>query len=113
LSFFKKNTLSAMSAKYMSRYEAAFLCTHPKGPKMLQSAAAKYMGKSKSFAQKWVQRYNATKSVDDFPERGSKGKMDKKGDKMIANLFSRNPGLTLRQGQAKLKKGLNISHETI
>lgn len=33
---------------------------------------------------------------------------------MIANLFSRNPGLTLRQGQSKLKqKGLDISHVTI
>ncbi|KYN37588.1 hypothetical protein ALC56_07787 [Trachymyrmex septentrionalis] len=36
----------------------------------------------------------------------------KKDDKKIVNLFSRNPGLTLRQGQAKLKqKGLDISYE--
>ena len=34
--------------------------------------------------------------------------------KKIVNLFSRNPGLILRQGQAKLKqKGLDISYETI
>ena len=38
----------------------------------------------------------------------------KKDDKKIVNLFSQNPGLTLRQGQAKLKqKGLDISYETI
>ena len=51
-----------------------------------------------------------TKNVDDLPERGSICKVDKK----IVNLFSRNPGLTLRQGQAKLKqKGLDISYEII
>jgi len=33
---------------------------------------------------------------------------------MIVNLFSRNPSLTLRQEQVKLKqKGLDISHVTI
>ncbi|KYN36663.1 hypothetical protein ALC56_08454 [Trachymyrmex septentrionalis] len=37
-----------MSTKYASRYEAVFLCTHPKDPKMSQLAAAKYMKKSKS-----------------------------------------------------------------
>lgn len=102
-----------MSAKYATRYEAVFLCSHSKGLKMSQSPAAKYMGKSKQFVQKWVQRYKATKNVDDLPERGSIGKLKKKDDKMIANLFSRNPGLTLRQGQSKLKeKGLDISHVT-
>ena len=41
-------------------------------------------------------------------------KWTKKDDKKIMNLFSRNPGLTLRQGQAKLKqKDLDISYETI
>jgi len=34
-------------------------------------AAAKYMGKSKSFVAKWVQQYKKTKNVDDLPERGS------------------------------------------
>ena len=43
-----------------------------------------------------------------------KCKVDKKDDKKIVNQFSRNPGLTLRQRQAKLKqKGLDISYETI
>lgn len=81
---------------------------------MSQSAAAKYMRKSKAFVQKWVQRYKVAKNVDDLPERGSIGKVDKKDEERIVNLFSRNPGLTLRQGQAKLKaKGLDISYETI
>jgi len=103
-----------MSAKYASRYEAVFLCTHPKDPKMSQSAAAKYMKKSKAFVQKWTQRYTVAKNVDDLPERGLIGKVDKKKEKKIVNLFSRNPALTLRQGQAKLKsKGLDISYETI
>lgn len=103
-----------MSAKYASRYEAVFLCIHPKGPKMSQSAAAKYMRKSKAFVQKWIQRYKVAKNVDDLPERGSIGKVNKKDEKRIVNLFSRNPALTLRQGQAKLMaKGLDISYETI
>ena len=103
-----------MSTKYASRYEAVFLCTHSKGPKMSQLATAKYMKKSKSFVQKWVQRYNVAKNVNDLPEHGSICKVDKKDYKKIVNLFSRNPGLTLRQGQAKLKqKDLDISYETI
>ena len=74
------------------------------------------MKKSKSFVQKWMQRYNMVKNVDNLPERGSICKVDKKDYKKIVNLFSRNPDLTtsLRQEQAKLKqKGLDISYETI
>ena len=41
-------------------------------------------------------------------------KWTKKDDKKIVNLFSRNPGLTLRQRQAKLKqKDLDIPYEII
>ena len=54
------------------------------------------------------------KNVDDLPNVAQKCKVDKKDDKKIVNLFSQNPGLTLRQGQAKLKqKGFHISYETI
>lgn len=103
-----------MSAKYVKRYEAVFLCSHPKGPKLTYSAAAKYMRRSKQFVQKWVERYKATKNVDDLPERGTRGKVTAKDEKTILQLFSKNPGLTLRQGQARLKeKGLDISHITI
>ncbi|KYQ56104.1 hypothetical protein ALC60_04992 [Trachymyrmex zeteki] len=35
-----------MSAAYASRFEAVFLCTHPKGPKMSYAAAGRYMKKS-------------------------------------------------------------------
>lgn len=112
--FWKRNTLNIMSAKYASRYEAVFHCIHPKGPKMSQSAAAKYMRKSKAFVQKWIQRYNVAKNIDDLPQSGSISKLDKKDEKRIVNLFSRNPALTLRQRQAKLKsKGLDVSYETI
>ena len=41
-----------MSIRYASRYKIVFLCTHPKGPKISQSATAKYMRKSKAFIQK-------------------------------------------------------------
>lgn len=58
-----------MSAAYASRYEAVFLCTHPKGPQMSFSAAARYMKKSKDFVRKWVNRYKQEKNVDDLPNR--------------------------------------------
>jgi len=37
-----------------SRYEA--VCSYPKGPKMIHTAAAKYMKKSRTFVAKWVKR---------------------------------------------------------
>ena len=59
-----------MSSVYAKRFEAVFLCTHPKGPLMSYTAAAKYIKKSKWFVKKWVERYKAKKTVDDLPERG-------------------------------------------
>lgn len=103
-----------MSAAYASRYETVFLCFHPKGSKMSYLAAAKYMGKSKSFVAKWVQQYKKTKNVDDLPERSSIGKVTPNMGKKIVNLFKRNPTLTLRQGAAKLKqKDIEVSCTTI
>ena len=40
-----------MSSVYAKRFEAVFLCTHPKGPLMSYTAAAKYIKKSKSFVK--------------------------------------------------------------
>ncbi|CAK9826175.1 hypothetical protein ANTRET_LOCUS4064 [Anthophora retusa] len=102
-----------MSAAYASRFEAVFLCKHPKGPKMSHAAVAKYIGKSKTFVKKWVVRYESTKTVD-LPDGGVKRKFSEKDDKRILTIFSKNPGLLLRQGQMKLEeKGLNISLDTI
>ena len=50
-----------MSSVYAKRFEAVFLCTHPKGPLMSYTVAAKYIKKSKSFVKKWVERYKANK----------------------------------------------------
>ena len=58
-----------MSSVYAKRFEAVFLCTHPKVPLMSYTAAAKYIKKSESFVEKWVERYKANKTVDDLPER--------------------------------------------
>lgn len=58
--------------------------------------------------------YKVTKNVDDLPDRGSKGKINKNDEKRVVDLFSQNSALTLRQGQAKLmEKGLDISYKTI
>lgn len=103
-----------MSVAYVSRYEAVFLCTHPKGPKMSYGAAAKYMKKSKAYVSKWVKRYLEVKNVDDLPDRGFTPKTTKKEDKMILKVFEKNSSLSLRGGQAILqRKGLNISCDTI
>jgi len=48
-----RKTYFTMNAAYASRYEAAFLYLHPKGPKMY-GAAAKYMKKSKTFTNKTI-----------------------------------------------------------
>lgn len=61
-----------MSAIYATRFEAVFLCIHPKGPKMSISEAAEYMEQSESFVKKWVKRYKQYKDVDDTPEKESK-----------------------------------------
>ena len=66
-----KTRIFEMSAAYVSRFEAVFLCTHPKGPKMSFSSAAKYMKKSKTFVAKWVERYMELKNVDDLTEHSS------------------------------------------
>ncbi|KYN00809.1 hypothetical protein ALC62_08492 [Cyphomyrmex costatus] len=41
-----------MSAAYASRFEAVFLCTHPKGSKMSYAAARRYMKKSEGFVRR-------------------------------------------------------------
>lgn len=81
---------------------------------MSRVQAAKYMNKSKAFVTKWVNRYLDTKHVDDLPERGKTKKTSSTEDKRITNLFLKNPRLSLRSAQEKLKqKGLNISLATI
>ncbi|XP_020296123.1 uncharacterized protein LOC109861050 [Pseudomyrmex gracilis] len=103
-----------MSAAYKSRYEAVFLCSHPKGPKMSYATAAKYMKKSKTYVSKWVKRYSEVENVDDLENRGSAQKTTKREDNMILQVFEKNSQLSLRRGQAILrKKGLNVSCKTI
>ena len=112
--FLLKLLFFTMSAAYASRFEAVFLCTHPKGPKMSRDQAAHYMKKSKAFVSKWVKRYSQTKTVDDLPDRGKSKKTSVAEDKRIVQLFAKNPLLSLRSGQEQLKKkGLIISLDTI
>ncbi|XP_033228884.1 septin-2-like [Belonocnema kinseyi] len=57
-------TFCAMSVTYASRFEAVFLCTNPKGPKMTFSAAVRYMRNSKDFVRKWVKRDKDVENED-------------------------------------------------
>lgn len=103
-----------MSSAYVKRFEAVFLCSHPKGPKLSYSAAARYMKKSPEFVRKWVNRYKAVKNVDDFEERGKTRKTSKKEDKIILKTFESNPNLTLRQAQKIIaKKNIKVGLMTI
>lgn len=72
-----------MSTAYVSHFEIVFLCEHPKGLEISQSAA-KYMRKSKSFIQKWLQWYKEAKTINDLPKRLDT-KIYKKNDKRIVN----------------------------
>lgn len=72
------------------------------------------MKKSKTFISKWVKRYSDVKNVDNRPDCGSTQVTTKKEDKVILWILEKNPGLSLRGGQAILrKKGLNVSCDTI
>lgn len=103
-----------MSATYIKRLEAVFLCSHPKGPKMSVLSAAKYLHRSKAFVSKWVTRFKTNKNVDDLPERGTKRATVNRTDRTIISFFARNPALTLRQGQQQLaKRNINVSIATI
>lgn len=103
-----------MSAKYAKRFEAVFLCHHPKGPKLTYLAAAKVIKKSKTFVSKWVKRYESHQNVDDFDERGLKRSTSQKQDKIIVQLFKKKPTLRLRQARNLLaNKGIDVSINTI
>lgn len=71
---------------------------------MSRESAAEYMNKSKTFVNKWVKRYTETKNVDDLPERGKTKLTSSAEDKRILLMFSKNPLLSLRSSQEKLKK---------
>ena len=102
-----------MSAAYASRFEAVFLCSHPKGSKMSFALASRYMGKSVSFVKKWVKRYNNTKNVDDLPERGMRRSTSKENDKAILKIFAKNLMDVLYEKLILSKKGVEVSLNTI
>lgn len=103
-----------MSACYLKRFEAVFLCSHPKGPKMSSVAAAKYIKKSKSFVKKWVNHYSLHKNVDDLPDRGITRTSTRRQDSVIIQLFEENHSLTLDQAVKKLaKKNIHLSVSTV
>lgn len=104
----QSNKLNAMRNAYAKRFEAVFLCVHPKWPKLTYLAASKYIRKWKSFVEKWVKRYKECKNVDDFPNRGTKRR---KADYGV--VFEKS-GLDLATKSKKLReKGLEVSHITI
>ncbi|KAJ8947238.1 hypothetical protein NQ318_012004 [Aromia moschata] len=76
------------------------------------SAAAKAAKKSKAFVRRWVERYKATKNLNDHPDRGTWRTTTAKQDKVIIGLFRRTPALTLRAARAYLsnnKRGVRRS----
>lgn len=103
-----------MSAAYKKRFEVIFLVDHPKGPNMSVKSTAKYTKTSVSFVKKWIKRFKECGNVDDELGRGRKRATSKGNDKMICELFTKNPTTTLREGQQKLiKKGVRLSLNTL
>ena len=103
-----------MSTAYAKRFEAVFLYTHPKGPKLSYAAAAKVIKNSKKFVVKWMTQFKSVKNVDDRPNRGKTRSTTNAQDKTIVRLFERNPTLRLREAMVKLaKKGIIVSINTI
>lgn len=75
-----------MSAPYAKRFEAVFLCTHSKEPKMSYKTATKYMHKSEDFVRKWVTRYKIMSMI--FPREEKHEKRRKKTIKSFSRYFS-------------------------
>ena len=79
-----------MSVAYAKRFEAVFLCSHPKGPKMSYAATAKYIKKSVAFVQKWNTHYAVHKNVNDSANRGKAKATTKRQDLAIQRIFIEN-----------------------
>lgn len=71
-------------------------CVRKKGKNHMCCTTAKYIKKFKVFVQKWVQRFEGSKNVDNLSDRGSIVKVTKKDKTWIAALFLQNPRLSLR-----------------
>lgn len=71
---------------------------------MSYGAAAKYMRKSKTFVSNWAKRYSEVKNVDNLPNCASMQKTTRKENRMILRVFKKNSCLSLRDGQAVLRK---------
>jgi len=89
------------------RYETMFLCCIQKDKKC-RTESLLNTWKSQKHLSKWIKRYFNVKNIDDLPDCGSVQKT-KKEDRVILLVFEKNPRLSLRDGQAIMrKKGLNI-----
>ncbi|KYM83977.1 hypothetical protein ALC53_05595, partial [Atta colombica] len=86
-----------------SRFETVFLCTHPKGPKMSQLVAAKYIKKSR-YNIILKSRYNIILKQKRWMicQNVICHSVYQKDIKRVVSLFEKYS--TLRQGQAILKK---------
>lgn len=103
-----------MSAVFKKRFESVFLVTHPKGPQMSIKSAAKYLKTSEAFVRKWIKRYKECGNVDDGSGRGTKASTSSKDNKVICELFRKNPTISLRNAKEKLsRKGIKVSINTI
>lgn len=93
-----------MSAQYKKRFEAYFLSKHPKGPKWTAVKTAKYLGATNNFVRRWANRCEQTGNVDDEAGRGRKRTTTKRQDRMIVNLFLKNPSMMLRRARKILSE---------
>lgn len=102
------------SEYFIKRFEAVFLHLHPKGPKLSIAATAKYMKKSEGFVRRWIEQYKREQNVNDQPNVKPNRASTSKEDKRIVEVFDKNPGLSLRAGEERLRRSkINVSRETL
>lgn len=103
-----------MSIVYKKRFELVFLVKHPKGPQMSVETAAKYLQKSRSWANSVLNQYNTHKNVDFSVEKGRKKVTTEKQDVQIVKMALAPEPLSTQQIADKMvKKGVTVSRFTV
>lgn len=81
---------------------------------MSQGADAKCIKSSKAYISMWIKRCEGFRNVDDLLRGGSARKTTDKKDKLLVDVLTVNPRLSLRQAPLKLnKKIIDTSCESI
>ena len=103
-----------MSILYRARWELVFLVKHAKGPKMTVASAAKYLKKSRWWAENVLQQFEEQGNVDFSEDRGPDRATTDKEDLQMVKLATRGkPKTTEEISQIMSNKGVSVSRWTV